>query len=476
MNKTDKSRSSTRRSFLKAAALAVAAPGTLDCNTNAASLEGSFIRVRRNPGSSGWKYYRVRTAAANFPALPNEKEIVSSIYGGNLSVVRNATGTFRTENIDGRWWLIDPNGHPFLSSGINSVSPQAGKQLGKTVAGLGDAAWSAETVKMLKSKGINTAGYWSKSGRSKEPVPHAGMAYVFYDFGKRGDARAFDGQHPKGLMQIFSARVGAKHRNFPVFHPAFADFCEQRCKTVESAKDDPWMLGYFTDNELPVPDILQCLEYSIHDPVYGGAAQEARRWREARNGAPSDLKALHAAWTGHVFDWYYRITTSAIRKYDSKHLQLGSRVFSVERNYKEVFSAAGRYLDVISINPYGVASLSVGELQQWSEWAGGKPLLIGEFYVRGEDAKTGSQRGAGLTVATQEERGLYYQNYVIALLRSRVCVGWHWHRYSDHEDESGALKLAINKGILGADLSPYHELLEKMAEMNLRVHQVAARM
>jgi len=42
-------------------------------------------------------------------------------YGGWKKVKHQGTGFFRLEKIDDRWWFIDPEGHPFLSLGINHI-------------------------------------------------------------------------------------------------------------------------------------------------------------------------------------------------------------------------------------------------------------------------------------------------------------------------------------------------------------------
>lgn len=44
-----------------------------------------------------------------------------SKYGGYMSQRIKGTGFFRTENIDGRWWLVDPEGYLFLSVGVDCV-------------------------------------------------------------------------------------------------------------------------------------------------------------------------------------------------------------------------------------------------------------------------------------------------------------------------------------------------------------------
>jgi len=40
-----------------------------------------------------------------------------SRYGGWKARRVKATGFFRTEQVDGRWWLVDPEGYLFLSVG-----------------------------------------------------------------------------------------------------------------------------------------------------------------------------------------------------------------------------------------------------------------------------------------------------------------------------------------------------------------------
>jgi hypothetical protein len=45
-------------------------------------------------------------------------------YGGFASTKAEATGFFRLERVDGRWWFVDPDGHLFLSVGVDVVRPE----------------------------------------------------------------------------------------------------------------------------------------------------------------------------------------------------------------------------------------------------------------------------------------------------------------------------------------------------------------
>ncbi len=46
-----------------------------------------------------------------------------SKYGGYLDTQVKATGFFRVEKIDGKWWFVDPEGHYFFSTGSTGMSP-----------------------------------------------------------------------------------------------------------------------------------------------------------------------------------------------------------------------------------------------------------------------------------------------------------------------------------------------------------------
>jgi hypothetical protein len=272
-------------------------------------------------------------------------------------------------------------------------------------------------------------------------------------------------------MACFMARIAARsgRRFFPAFHPEFESFCEERTKRLETVKGDPWLLGYFTDNELALPWLESCLRIDPADSGYGACGAEALRWWGAREkeGREKPNQKDSEAWMGHVYDWYLKVATSAIRKQDPNHLILGSRLYSRERNYVPVLKAAGRHVDVVAVNPYGMASVPVGRMLDWSKWAGDKPVLIGEFYVKGLVASVESKMGAGLVVATQSDRGKYYENFTLSLLESSVCVGWHWHQYTDG--------LRVNTGIVDAQLVPYDEVVTRVGEVNLRAHAIAAR-
>ncbi|MFA0742841.1 MAG: hypothetical protein DFNUSKGM_002973, partial [Candidatus Fervidibacter sacchari] len=91
-------------------------------------------------------------------------------YGGWLAMKRKATGFFRTEQVNGVWWFVDPDGHLFISKGVNHVSfggdhcPALGySPYNRNVQAKygSEEKWAEATANRLKEWGFNTIGAWS---------------------------------------------------------------------------------------------------------------------------------------------------------------------------------------------------------------------------------------------------------------------------------------------------------------------------
>jgi hypothetical protein len=69
---------------------------------------------------SEWQMYPVRTVQ-DFGPTP--KDVALDRFGGRRDKSYAASGFYYTRKIRDRWWLIDPDGHPFLNAGVVSVAP-----------------------------------------------------------------------------------------------------------------------------------------------------------------------------------------------------------------------------------------------------------------------------------------------------------------------------------------------------------------
>ena len=426
------------------------------------------MRVKRQPSDWRWSLYPARTVEMLEPLPP---EPATDGYGGRLDRWGAVTGFFHVQKIGERWWLIDPDGHPFLDVGVNSVS----------FGGAPDpAAQAARATTLLRDNGFNGTGAWSASPTLRG-VPQPLVYTVMGHSGTPGGGAG-------GFMAAFGAqrritRQGAGHASYPdgcipVFHPDFPAFCDDYARPLAALKYDPYLLGYFSDNELPMPYLENYLALAPKDPQMGSSYRAARAWLEARYGRGASEEDItdadEEAWAEYVFDRYFALTTAAIRKYDPHHLCLGSRLVGWSVNSPAVFRAAGRCLDVIAVNDYGVWNPRPAAVARWTQWSG-RPVLVSEFYAKGMDAGLANTSGAGWTVPTQRDRGLFYQTFTLGLLEAKNCVGWHWFKFRDNDPlDLGAdpSNRDANKGLVTTNSVPYAPLLAQMRSLNGSVYAV----
>lgn len=415
-----------------------------------------------------WRLYPARTVETlgPLPAAPP-----TDAYGGRADRWGAVTGFFHVQKIGDRWWLIDPDGRPFLHVGVNSVSPGAAPDR---------AAWAAQATALLRDNGFNGVGAWSATPTLRGVAAPPAYTLVGHSGTPGGGAG--------GFLAAFGAqrritRQGAGHADYPkgcipVFHPDFAAFCDDYAKPLAALKYDPYLLGYFSDNELPMPSLENYLALNPKDAQMGSSYEAARTWLDARKGRRArraDITdADRTAWTEYVFDRYFALTTQATRKYDPHHLCLGSRLVGRTAGSPAALRAAGRYLDVVAINFYGVWSPRPAAVARWTEWSG-RPVLISEFYAKGMDSGLANTSGAGWVVPTQRDRGLFYQTFTLGLLEAKNVVGWHWFKFRDNDPEdrgADASNRDANKGIVTTNFVPYAPLLEQMRALNENVYAV----
>jgi hypothetical protein len=76
-------------------------------------------------------------------------------YGGLTEIVGERTGFFHTQKIDGRWWLVTPEGHGFFGVGISH--PVTGSsRAAVTFAYDGDQeAWMRDGIGKMRDLGYN---------------------------------------------------------------------------------------------------------------------------------------------------------------------------------------------------------------------------------------------------------------------------------------------------------------------------------
>ncbi|MEY4386525.1 MAG: hypothetical protein RLY20_1808, partial [Verrucomicrobiota bacterium] len=261
-----------------------------------------------------------------------------------------------------------------------------------------------------------------------------------------------------------------------VFDPEFETVCDEYAKQLTETKDDPWLIGHFSDNEMPLP--AEALRNYLKLPVGDPGRQAAAKFLQARHGADASLAQIttqdEGAFQELAVGRYFEVVSRAIRKYDPNHLYIGSRFYGADLRHEAIFRACGPHVDVVSVNYYRAWTPDANRLAMWARESG-KPVLITEWYAKGADSGMGNTGGAGWLVRSQRDRGLFYQNFALALLESKVCVGWDWFRYMDNDPEEKRTDPSnrdSNKGVLNNRYEPYAPLLESMTELNRRTYGI----
>ena len=353
-------------------------------------------------------------------------------YSGYQSTKAKATGFFRVEQIDGKWWFVDPDGHLYLSMAVPGMA--AG---GAETRPAGREAY----YKALPPPEIAVAA-GARGGANFGAGPVAGFRAwnLFRRYGPDWPSKAAEMELRRaegwGLTSIVSRGPEAQHRKpyltyfttlprgnaakvamnlgMPdVYSEEFVQFLDQRARAqLIPRKDDPWLIGYFIGNEPPWPrresDVIDM--YLAGPPT--AMQREIKKWL-AQGDTPERRREFVVA----AFEKYLAMVGAALRKYDPNHLNLGIRFGG---NPPDYISRAAHVFDVYSVNTYEYEPTKQIKL---AYELSGRPVIIGEFHF----GVPADGLGAGLVqVRDQKERGVAYRYYVeqAAALPGFLGAGW----------------------------------------------------
>ena len=343
--------------------------------------------------SSGELRDDLAAETASLKAAPDSWDI----YGGwNDGPQLEATGNFRTEKVDGKWWLVTPSGHLFYSLGINVVRMDSDAPNGLShpdwYASAAKSAMSFPTwnirmkfgkddvrldycdflLRRLDSWGVNTIGNWSDgvlTAMSRKP-------YVLTAVAKPSSVPYLEGG---AFYDTLDETFADKMRE------AVAEAFAVPGSALENAATDPMCIGFFIDNELSFPS----------DSTY--------------------------------YEPYFKACREALAAVAPGKLYLGCRFKSL-RNSDALWNAAAAWCDVISVNSY-VNSVEVFQRGEYAAATFDKPVMHTEFHFGT------MQRGMfspGLCPAGDQcERGRCFRRVVEGALRHPLFVGSHYFQYRD---------------------------------------------
>ncbi len=435
-----------------------------------------YTKTVMTPGSnpSGtMKPQNTRTYDALADFTPHEVKLDQ--FGGIMdnAMKQEATGFFYTKKIGDRWWIIDPLGYPCYVIGLNGITPiyqNSPKQKAAFEKNFGGdyESWAEATVNHVRNDlGFNAQTGSHSSAKLVEPKlsTFAGLSIM---------SRYATS---KGINASIGGRTRLSENNtLPVFDPDFESFADSRVASVVDP-DNPYLIGYTSDNELAIEDHM-LKDYLTIDPgkevnYYSYAC--AWYWITQMTGKQEITEAdltpeLCDLFRGFVWDRYYYVVSTALEKHDPNHMFAGTRYLNEVKESEWILRVSGEYLDMITINWYGAWEPQAEYVYDFARYADA-PFFVSEFYAKSSDTEDNlaCTSGGGFFVKTQEDRGLFYQNYTLRLLEAKNCVGWHWFQYADNDptgNPTDVSSIDANKGIVSNTHKEYTELTERMTEIN----------
>jgi len=372
----------------------------------------------------------------------------SDRYGGWAGGPQlKATGFFRTEKVNGKWWLVDPDGRLFFSHGVDCVG------IGNGTTGI---SFREKYFSWTPAKDDPEFGeFW---GRNKWPAAHnfykdpAHVPYDTFSFANANLRRKYGAGWKKEYIDLTHRRLHAWGLNTianwswseiysldrtpytlclnthaaprlkdskgwwgalpdpfrPEFETKFRECARNAAKTM---RDDPWCVGVFVDNEL--------------------SWNNEERMKD-------------------VAEKYFSTIRRILREELPNHLYLGCRI---AWGSDVIYRASARHCDVVSVNIYNRRPI-----KYLPSDAEDKPMINGEFHFGALDR--GMFHTGLVATRDQNERAQCYRDFVNACLDNPRFVGTHWFQWKDQALTGRGDGENYQIGFLNVADVPYPELVQ----------------
>jgi hypothetical protein len=424
-----------------------------------------------------------------------------------------ATGYFRTQKHNGRWWMADPEGYAFMSLGLDCCNPSEigeitglenlfeelpdpvrykdaytidlnqgplGKELSfdklNLIKAFGDnwhEKWAAITRNRLVDWKFNTIGNWTE----KSFIEMSKLPYVWplSDF-------------PSTEKLIF--------RDFPdVFSPEYYENSTLFAQQLKKFEGDQYLIGYFMRNE-PNWGFVDDLVIAEQTLMYDKPTYCKDRLMDFLKQRYMSIENLNASWKTNFesfacFDepinkatkfsegsekdliefskimiaQYVSIPSVACKAVDPVHLNMGMRYGIIS---SETLYAGWENFDVYSMNCYKQdPSRVLNDVAKHVDL----PIVIGEFHFGSLDS---GMMATGLGAArTQKDRGLGYMHYYYDALKCKSFVGAHYFILNDQAVLGRVDGENYNIGLVDVCNRPYTDCVDVMREANDTAYDIA---
>ena len=337
----------------------------------------------------------------------------------------------RISEIDGRYWLIDGDGHPFFAHGITHS--------GNKSANLDLAAFS----KACKEVGFNSYGYGCP------PELRSDMPFV-ESWSHLVPSAYYRGKNNVTFVDIFDPVAQAKLEAGVKFTCA------------RSRADSFNIIGHcWTDLgswPLENPSATNWVEFTrnLSDDAPG-----QRAWQKfLSTWEGDDDTARDQAFLKLIAREYFRVVGEATRTYAPGQLIFGDR-FGFNTFDNDVVKEMLPYVDAIAIQPPFRGGFPKQKFDEIHEFTG-KPIILCDFAVRFKDGDKDIR--SWKPAADSVDAGKQYAEYIRAALDTNYIIGVFWCNPVDAP--KGFSNPGVKQGFFGEGMSPRPGLADAVKEVN----------
>lgn len=415
----------------------------------------------------------------------------------------SATGFFHTQEAEGRWWLVDPNGQAFYMVGTDHANfrVHSCQKLGYAPYQRNNEAqygsedrWAEATLDHLEEWGFNTLPANHSPCMRHRRFPHIQFMSMGSSFAREDDICPITTW--TGFPNVFSP-------DWPAHCDAMAaEQCAPNCS-------DPWLIGYFLDNELewlgktwrhsglfeeawkkPADHSAKRAWLAFLKEQEVTPATFAEDWgvtvasiedlavhQEAQYPRNEHAMAVATDWARLLAERYFQTCHDAIRRHDPNHMIFGCRFAG---DAPDVWEVAGRYCDVVSFNTYPRIDVERGipehVMEQYAAWhrAAGKPMMVTEWSFPALDSGLPCAHGAGMRVDTQRQRAACFTHFQRLMFSMPFMVGSNFFMWVDEPAPgiSESFPEDSNYGLVNEWGIPYGEFVSAVSAVNRDVYEV----
>lgn len=459
------------------------------------ALEREKADLAEHPGPAGWNKF------GGWAAGPKHK----------------ATGQFRVEKIDSRWWFVDPEGCLYWSHGpvrvtsSSAVTPLDDRESYFTDLPKADSPFAhfyttrdALLWPYYEARGIQRTYDFSSANAFRKygadwAAQYADLAHRrLRSWGLNTIANSSDERICRQDRTPYCDRFELKSPDIAgstlgwwkfkdPFHPEFRANFHKQLLARKVELDDPWCIGFFVDNEIAWGGPTALAEWTLQSPASQPAKIEMVARLKAKHG---DIAKLSAAWGSSFANWDALLAsqekppagakddcaefTAALTEEYFKRVREEFKSVAPEKLYfgcrfagstEAAVRMAAKYCDVISYNIYR-HTLDTFKLPEGVD----KPVLVGEFHFGALDRGLFAESLIG--VANQEARGKAYTAYVTSALRHPNFIGVHWHQFGDQPTTGRFDGENFQNGFVDVSDTPYPETIAGIREAGYRMYEI----